>query len=275
MPGPGGVALERVQTAARRANGAWNRHDKSSLRDALEVSRELGLLDVKLEYGGLRFRFDLRPGGGAITTAVAAEQQVGEDDGCVEVDMTTGVSAPPPVPAPRAPPAAAPQFADARGSAVDAAADHARLREKEAVAQERRRRQKAARKAREVAAREAVAKYAELPYGDVDAPTKKVQCALWSTTVDLKMALTKLVSEVTHRCATEGARAGLSTKACQILFGGQRYEMTVLSGTAVLEMAQVERTTDLLMLIKYGLTTERLAALLRRWSKRAAPVGTG
>tara|TARA_B110000046_G_scaffold178676_1_gene206802 strand:- start:19 stop:846 length:828 start_codon:yes stop_codon:yes gene_type:complete len=275
MSGPAGGALERVQTAARRAGGAWNRHDKSSLRDALEVARELDLPDVKLEYGGLRFRFDLRPGGGAATTAVTAEQQAGDGDERVEVDMTSGVSAPPPAPAPGVPTATAPQFADARGSTVEAAADHARLREKEAVAQERRRRQKAARKVREAAAREAIAKYAELPYGDVETPMKKVRCELWSTTVDLKMALTKLVGEVTQRCATEGARAGLSTKACQILFSGQRYEMTVLSGTAVLEMAQTERTTDLLMLINYGLTTERLATLLRRWSKRAAPVTAG
>ena len=94
---------------------------------------------------------------------------------------------------------------------------------------------------------------------------KKVRCDLWSTTVDLKMAFTKLVGEVTQRCATEGAHAGLSMKACQLLFGGQRYEMTVLSGTAVLEMAQAERTTDLLMLINYGLILEWLAALLRRW----------
>ena len=82
------------------------------------------------------------------------------------------------------------------------------------------------------------------------------------------------MDEVTQRCATEGAHVGLSTKACQILFSGQRYEMTVHSGTAVLEMTQVERTIDLLMLISHGLTSERLAVLLRRWSKRAAPMVT-
>ena len=52
MSGLDGGALARVQTAARRANGAWNRHDAASLRDALMVARELGLQDVKLEYGG-------------------------------------------------------------------------------------------------------------------------------------------------------------------------------------------------------------------------------
>ena len=238
------------------------------------VARELGLQDVKLEYGGLRFRFDLRPGG-AVTTG-EGEEQVGGGERDGDDDIPPGVPSTTSAASTRVPANQFAQFADtARGSAVEAAADHARLREKEAVAQERRRRQKVARKAREAAAREAVAKYAELPYGEVDAPMKKVRCELWSTTVDLKMALTKLVSEVTQRCATESVSAGLSTKACQILFAGQRYEMTVLSGTAVLEMTPVERATDLLMLINYGLTSERLAALLRRWSKRAAPMAMG
>ena len=51
VPRPDGAASARVQAAARRAGGAWNRHDKASLRDALEVAREYGLPDVKLECG--------------------------------------------------------------------------------------------------------------------------------------------------------------------------------------------------------------------------------
>ena len=269
-------ALARVQTAARRAGGAWNRHDASSLRDALMVARELGLPDVKLEYGGLRFRFDLQPGGAA-TCAVAGQRQAGGDGERLDEGVPSGAPAPPPARTADASAAATPaQFADtAHDTAHASASDHARLLAKEAVAQERRRRQKAARKAREATVRETASKYAALSYGDVDTPTKQVRCELWSTTVDLKMAVTKLVGEVTQRCAAESGRAGLSTKACNILFAGRTHEMTVLSGTAALEMTATERTLDLLVMLNYGLTEERLAALLRRWSKRAAPAREG
>ena len=86
--------------------------------------------------------------------------------------------------------------------------------------------------------------------------------------IDLKMGLTKLVGEVTQRCAVEAGRTGLSTKACDLFFAGARYEMTVLSGTAALAMSPVDRAVDLLMLLSHDLTEERLATLLRRWSKR-------
>ena len=92
--------------------------------------------------------------------------------------------------------------------------------------------------------------------------------------IDLKMGLTKLVGEVTQRCAVEAGRAGLSTKACDLFFAGTRYEMTVLSGTAALALSPVDRAVDLLTLLSHDLTEERLATLLRRWSKRTTSAGS-
>ena len=68
---------------------------------------------------------------------------------------------------------------------------------------------------------------------------------------------------------------GLSTKACQVLFAGQAYEMTVLSGTAALAGTPTECASDLLMMLSHYLTEDRLTTFLRRWSKRAASVSQG
>ena len=111
-------------------------------------------------------------------------------------------------------------------------------------------------------------------HGDAETPTSRFAAPLWSTHVDLKMGLTKLIGVVTERCAVEAGRAGLSTRACDLYFSGARYEVTVLSGTAALAMSPTDRTVDLLMLIRHGLTEERLTTLLRRWSKRSASAGS-
>ena len=65
-----------------------------------------------------------------------------------------------------------------------------------------------------------------------------------------------------------GGQASLSTKACQVLFAGQPYEMTVLSGTVASKMTSTERAIDMLMLLSHDPTEERLTVFLRRWSKR-------
>ena len=79
MPAPrvrAAVEAARTQSEARRAGGAWNRHDRSALHDALVVGMIVGLPDVKLEYGGLRFRFDLPGAQPAKQDANSVEQDV-------------------------------------------------------------------------------------------------------------------------------------------------------------------------------------------------------
>jgi hypothetical protein len=177
------VEAARTQSEARRAGGAWNRHDRSALHDALVVGMIVGLPDVKLEYGGLRFRFDLP---GAKKDAHSVEQDVvvpveaGDD---VQMEAGEQASAPASEHAAAQPAApAAQRFAD--GGRVDAAASNAaeleRLRERDATLKARRKRQKDARKARAAEERELLAKYASLPYGDVGAPTRRCKAPLWS-----------------------------------------------------------------------------------------------
>ena len=178
----------------------------------------VGLPDVKLEYGGLRFRFDL-PGaikndatsGDEVVVPVEGGDDVqmgGEPDGAPASGATAATSQPAP---------ATPHFADVgphAGSAASTAAELERLRERAATAAERKKRQATARKQRKVSEREALAVYCELPYGDTTTPTKSVKAPLWSQPrCDLKQGFIKLVGEITHRCATEAARTGLSTKA--------------------------------------------------------------
>lgn len=274
------VAAARTQAEARRAGGAWNRHDRSALHDALVVGMIVGLPDVKLEYGGLRFRFDL-PGaikndatsGDEVVVPVEGGDDVqmgGEPDGAPASGATAATSQPAP---------ATPHFADVgphAGSAASTAAELERLRERAATAAERKKRQATARKQRKASEREALAVYCELPYGDTTTPTKSVKAPLWSQPrCDLKQGFIKLVGEITHRCATEAARTGLSTKACPVNFGGRPLDITVLSGTAALRLTPSERAIDLMVFLSHDPDEEKLARLLRRWSKRGTPSGQG
>ena len=150
------------------------------------VARELGLQDVKLEYGGLRFRFDL-PGaikndatsGDEVVLVVPVEggddvQMGGKPDGAPASGATAATSQPAP---------ATPHFADVGphdGSAASTAAELERLRERAATAAGRKKRQATARKQRKASEREVLAVYCELPYGDTTTPTKSVKAPLWS-----------------------------------------------------------------------------------------------
>ena len=273
MPDGVAPAVERAQTLARRAGGAWNRHDRAAVHDSLVVAMMVGLPDVKLEYGGLRFRFDL-PGKAKDDAGKVGEEVVPVAGGGERMDtdaISLSASAAAPVnPATSAPATA--NFADSSlgATSVGAAAELERLRERAATAQAAKRRQKTARKARAAAERESLAAYTTQSYGGVEAPTRSVRATLWSQHIDLKEGMIKLVGEVTHRCGTVGGQASLSTKACQVLFAGQPYEMTVLSGTVASKMTSTERAIDMLMLLSHDPTEERLTVFLRRWSKRAA-----
>ena len=273
------VAAARTQAEARRAGGAWNRHDRSALHDALVVGMMVGLPDVKVEYGGLRFRFDL-PGakssaGSDDEVVVPVQdgdgvQMMGEPGGA----PASGATAANPQPAP-----ATTRFADTAlhaGSAASTTAELQRLREKAATAAERKKRQATARKLRKVSEREALAVYSELPYGDTTTPTRSNNAPLWSQRrCDLKQGMVKLIGEMTHRCAAEAARTGLTTKACTVTFGGQPFDITVLSGTAALRLTPTERAIDLMVFLSHDPDEEKLTRLLRRWSKRGAPTGAG
>ena len=135
----------------------------------------------------------------------------------------------------------------------------------------RKRRQKAARKSRDETKRMQASNYVSLQYGATQAPAIDVTCPLWSTKMDLKMAFMKTVSEVTHRCAVKAREPGSSrTRGTSARFGGAPFTVTVLDGTVAQTMSAAELSVDLLVLLHDGITEERLAALVTRWSKARA-----
>ena len=233
-------------------------------------------------------------------TAPADEQQVRAGVEVISAVIPSGVTAPVPASTAGTPAAQRTQDADAgggrgrdrgceetagaappQGGAADAdpnataaeASQRQRLDELEAQVQRqkaKRQRNKAAAKARLVAKREQVTRYVEQQYGDESTPMTKVQCPLWSSAPDLKMAFTKLTGEVTARSAAQARMEGLSTREVHLMFGGSRYSASVLSGTVAVEMTATERSLDLLVLLSDGLTPERIETLIRRWSKRVS-----
>ena len=244
-------AVARTQTAARRAGGAWNRHDTAALRANLGAAREAGLPRLMLEYGGLRFRYDLQHQDGAVTTHVDGDRMDDAPAGAPGPATSTGGGA----------------TSESQSERVAQRNQERQLRVAQ-TATERNRRQKAARKERDAAAREHAAVYVTQPYGSDAAPAVDVSCDLWSTKLDLKMAFTKAVGEVTHRFATKARQAdGSSTKATSLRFGNIMYQVTVLSGTVALQLGTDALSTDLVVLLAKGLTEERLATLLTRWAK--------
>ena len=61
------AAAAKVQAAARKAGHAWNEHDARCIGDALDaaITRRRNVQDVKVEYGSVRIRFDLKDDGEA------------------------------------------------------------------------------------------------------------------------------------------------------------------------------------------------------------------
>ncbi|MDC0526228.1 hypothetical protein OAO87_04420 [bacterium] len=125
------------------------------------------------------------------------------------------------------------------------------LRKKAATAAEakRKRRQKAARKARDETQRDQVSKYVSLPYGLGDAPAVEVDCPMWSTRMDLKAAYTRALGEVMDRCATVARQRSSCTKSVAARFGGMSFQVVVLDGSAATRMTSEELSLDLLTIL--------------------------
>lgn len=259
------AAVAKVQAAARKAGHACNEHDARFIGYALEeaITRRRYVKDVKVEYGALRVRFDLKEDGELEMVDTKGDGVERKGDGLPAGDGQASQRAPP-LP-PGLDPSHAPQHGDRPREAPPD--ELARLRERAAKATEAKKRQKAARKAREETKREHASKYALLPYGSDGAAIIDANCPLWSTRMDLKMAFTKVVAEVTQRSSL-AARAGVSrTRGVSARFGGSAYQMSVLDGTLATGMTADELSADLLVLLADGLTEERLVSLLKRWSK--------
>jgi len=277
-PSPDDVAA-RVQNAARRAGGAWNRQSTTAVRETLMIARELRVQRVMFDYGGLRFRFDLQlDGANNGYDATEVEQPFG---GGGDVQMGDGVVENAPAPARATAPTAATsasarrvahgtvapavaQVAAAPGATALSAADIAVLSERAATAAARRKRQKAARKAREQAALLLAAQSAStaVPAGQVHVPA-------WSTTMDQREAFVRLVGETTEKMTNHARNAlgGRSTATVSARYGGRDYSVAVISGTAAVTMTAEQRGEELLALLGSGLQTGDLTTLCSRWSR--------
>ena len=256
------TAAAKAQTMARKAGHAWNEHDARCIGDALDaaIARRRNVKDVKVEYGAVRFRFDLKDDG---------EVEVNEEKGG-DVEHSGGLPAgdgQASQSAPARPPGLEPSQAPPKKPInPDPSYDDLRKRAEKAAA--KRRRQKAARKGRDEAKREQASKYVSLPYGSIGAATTVVDCPLWSARVDLKAAFIKLLAEVTERMALAARAQGApQSTGVSARFGGIAFQVNVLDGTFATFVTADELAEDLLVLLADGLNEERLASLLKRWSK--------
>ena len=93
--------------------------------------------------------------------------------------------------------------------------------------------------------------------------------------MDLKAAFTRALGEVIERCAAAARERSSSTVTVSFRFGGTSFQAAVLSGSAATRMTADELSVDLLSSLASGLTEERLAALLKRWSKAARKADGG
>ena len=219
-----GQAVARVQAEARRAGGAWNRHDAAAVRSNLELAREFGLPRLMIEYGGVRIRFDLQVDGVAASEPAAdVVLQVGGDDGERMEEDVAAADAPSPVPAVALPPAAPVAGGDAaQAQAAASAAELLRLQAKSQRATERNRRQKAARKARDEAARLMAAHAAERSgKGGGDDQLNIVHVPLWSAAMGQTKAMTRLFEEVMSRCSMAASQRGLGVRGLPVVTAAQ------------------------------------------------------
>lgn len=136
-------------------------------------------------------------------------------------------------------------------------------------------RNKAKAKARREARREQASPFVTQPYGGEETLAQKVETPMWglSSKTDLKMGYIKLASEVTHRSAATAREDGRHTKEVNLHFAGTPHAVSVLSGSNAARMTPTERSIDLIVLLREGLTEEKFATLVRRWSKRVAREG--
>lgn len=263
-------AAAKVQSLARKAGHACNSHDARFIGYALDeaIARRRHVKDVKMEYGALRVRFDLYDDGG-----ISVEEEKDDDGERTSAGQPRkgGQRAPPQPPEPQPQPVVLHDDAavEPTGPFIDAEKED--LRKRVTTLAEKKKRQKKNRKAREEAKREQASNYVAQQYGADGAPQLDVFVPLWSTKVDLKMAFTKLLGEVSHRCAIRSREPDAPrTRGTSARFGGVPFTVSVLDGTVAQTMSAAELAVDLLVLLDNGLTEERLATLLRRWSKARA-----
>jgi len=267
LTGAPAAAAVKVQTLARKAGHPWNKSCKQAVVDNLEAAIQAGRHRVMIEFEGLRFRHDLFETGDA--------QRRDGDNAGTSMGLPGGETSGEPA-LPRSGATALPPVRDEAAEAAVAAAAVAeqerirRLEQRAQTATAKRRRQKAARKEREKARRELAKAYAKQQYGAGGALARDVKCPLWgSTTMDLKAAFRKLISELTHRFAVAAQQPGASpTRGVQVHFGGSPWEVAVPSGAAASMMDPTELCVDLLILLDDGLTEEALAKLLKQWSRK-------
>ena len=85
--------------------------------------------------------------------------------------------------------------------------------------------------------------------------------------------MVRLLGEVTERCANEGRRRGVPTRAVSVLYAERNYSASVLSGTKGAMISNRSRGRQLLLLLGGGLTEETFSSLLHRWSEAASEAG--
>ena len=269
-------AAARTQQLAARAGGAWNRHDTAAVRANLELAIEKGEPRLRVQYGGVKILHDLRHDDGTLLGAVSrvALEDV-EDDGSAHMDEDSAAAAEPApaaaAPSPPPPSHAPPQAPHGVQAAVDDAVRIAALEQKAATQTERRRRQKAARRRRDEDARLLAAQ--DGARREEGAPEEQVHVPLWSTSMGQGAAMVRLLGEVTERCANEGRRRGVPTRAVSVLYAERNCSASVLSGTKGATMANRARGRQLLLLLGGGLTEETFSSLLHRWSEAAVEAG--
>ena len=87
-----GDAVAQTQAAVRRTGAAWNRHDTAAVRANLELARELRVPRLMLDYGGLRFRYDILSEGQSVVQPAVIVQVEGDGDVQMENDQPVGRS---------------------------------------------------------------------------------------------------------------------------------------------------------------------------------------
>ena len=90
------AAAAKVQAAARKAGHAWNEHDARCIGDALDaaITRRRNVQDVKVEYGSVRIRFDLKDDGELEMVDEKDDRAVRKDDGSPAGDSQASQRAP-------------------------------------------------------------------------------------------------------------------------------------------------------------------------------------
>ena len=156
------VPVAKVQAAARKAGHACNEHDQRFIGYALDeaITRRRNVKDVKVEYGALRIRFDLKDDGELEVVEEKGDGTERKSDGSPAGDGQASQRAP------QRPPGLDPSNASRTKEPADEPTDELRrLRERVEKAAAKRRRHKANRRTRDEAKRKQAHHYVTVPYG--------------------------------------------------------------------------------------------------------------